>query len=210
MARKPASPDVDTLSDIRDGAFRLFGRHGYDGVSIDQIAKAAGLSKGALYWHFKGKEDLFLDCLKRLHGLFDEHIFAQMVNEPDAVARLMGMFRGVAGLIEDKRLSDGVAGYWLVGGSHIDAIRKAQENFEQRNAESVRETLQLGIDQGKMDLDGDLDDMSRAVIAVLEAIILPLRSQSAEEIHRLIGVLARTMMRAYTKDQQLVELFRQV
>ena len=69
MARKPANAQADTLQDIRDGAFALFGRYGYDGVSIDDIAKAAGLSKGALYWHFKGKDQLFLDCLKRLHAL---------------------------------------------------------------------------------------------------------------------------------------------
>ena len=35
----------------------------------------AGLSKGALYWHYDGKEALYLDCLQRLHALFDHYIF---------------------------------------------------------------------------------------------------------------------------------------
>ncbi|WP_290648466.1 helix-turn-helix domain-containing protein, partial [Aquisalimonas sp.] len=58
-----AQPHRQTREHVRDAAFRLFGRHGYDGVSIDTIARAVGLSKGALYWHFDGKEALFKECL---------------------------------------------------------------------------------------------------------------------------------------------------
>lgn len=37
----------------------LFAAHGYDGASIDAVLQEAGVSKGALYHHFKGKEALF-------------------------------------------------------------------------------------------------------------------------------------------------------
>src|SRR5690349_14260102 len=63
MPRKPAHEQFDTLQAIRDEAFTLFGRYGYDGVSIGDIAKAAKLTKGALYWHFHGKDELYLECL---------------------------------------------------------------------------------------------------------------------------------------------------
>ena len=78
MARKPAHEQFDTLKAIQDRAFDLFGRFGYDGVSIGAISTAAGLSKGALYWHYESKEALFLACLRRLHSLFDGHIFDRM------------------------------------------------------------------------------------------------------------------------------------
>jgi AcrR family transcriptional regulator len=38
---------------------RLFGEHGYAGTSVDQVVKAAGVTKGALYHHFRDKDDLF-------------------------------------------------------------------------------------------------------------------------------------------------------
>jgi len=41
-------------------AARVFARHGYHGASLDQIAAEGGYSTGAIYWHFSGKEDLFL------------------------------------------------------------------------------------------------------------------------------------------------------
>jgi len=39
-------------------AMRIFLEKGYHGTSIDDITRAAGVTKGALYWHFKNKEDL--------------------------------------------------------------------------------------------------------------------------------------------------------
>lgn len=43
-----------------DVASRLFMDHGYDGVSMQQIATAAKMTKGSPYYHFESKEDLFL------------------------------------------------------------------------------------------------------------------------------------------------------
>ena len=78
MSRKPAHQQGDTLKAIREHAFVLFGRFGYEGVSIGDIAKAAKLSKSALYWHFENKEKLYLDCLRQLHAIFNQYIFEPM------------------------------------------------------------------------------------------------------------------------------------
>jgi TetR/AcrR family acrAB operon transcriptional repressor len=36
-----------------------FGTQGYDGTSLESIASKAGITKGAVYWHFNGKSDLY-------------------------------------------------------------------------------------------------------------------------------------------------------
>jgi TetR/AcrR family transcriptional regulator, acrAB operon repressor len=207
MPRKPAQDQADTLQNIRDGAFALFGRYGYDGVSIEDIARAAGLSKGALYWHFKCKNELFLDCLKRLHDIFEKHVFGRMQHEPDAILRILAFFQGMEQLLRDPHIQAGVAGYWLgIGNASLPAINQTQQAFEQRTGLIVREALQLAMDQGSLDLRGDLDDMSRAIVAIMEAIILPLRQQAPDEVHRLVGVLARALLRAYARDERLVSI----
>src|SRR5947208_10214307 len=43
---------------------RVFARRGYREAGVDEIAAAAGYSKGALYWHFSGKEDLLLALIE--------------------------------------------------------------------------------------------------------------------------------------------------
>ena len=49
----------NTKEFITDEAFKLFLNHSYEAVSISDISKAIGFTKGALYHHFKNKEELF-------------------------------------------------------------------------------------------------------------------------------------------------------
>ena len=44
---------------ILDGARSLFARKGYDGTSVGSIMRAVGMSKGAMYWHFPGKFEVY-------------------------------------------------------------------------------------------------------------------------------------------------------
>jgi AcrR family transcriptional regulator len=50
----------ETRAELVDAAARVFARRGFHGASLDQIAREAGYSTGAIYWHFDGKDDLFL------------------------------------------------------------------------------------------------------------------------------------------------------
>jgi TetR/AcrR family transcriptional regulator, mexJK operon transcriptional repressor len=62
-AVKPTGPgrpkDLGKRAAILDVAKRLFTHHGFDGVSMDQIAAEAGVSKLTVYSHFGDKESLF-------------------------------------------------------------------------------------------------------------------------------------------------------
>jgi AcrR family transcriptional regulator len=58
MARQ-ADRSAATIRLILDTARELFAAQGYEGTSIDMIAAAAGLTKGACYHHFASKRDLF-------------------------------------------------------------------------------------------------------------------------------------------------------
>src|SRR4051812_32172223 len=57
--------------ELLSAALRVFARRGYRAAGVDEIAAEAGYSKGALYWHFSGKEELLL-------ALLDERIDAPM------------------------------------------------------------------------------------------------------------------------------------
>ena len=47
-------------------ALHLFAKNGYEAVSVSQIAGALGMTKGALYRHYKNKRDIFLHIVKRM------------------------------------------------------------------------------------------------------------------------------------------------
>lgn len=48
-----------TRKRLLDAAARLFARNGFQATSVDDVAEAAGFSKGALYYNFSSKDDLF-------------------------------------------------------------------------------------------------------------------------------------------------------
>ena len=50
----------ETRTELISAAARVFARGGFHGASVEQIAAEAGYTTGAIYWHFSGKEDLFL------------------------------------------------------------------------------------------------------------------------------------------------------
>jgi AcrR family transcriptional regulator len=67
----------DAMGRILHQAIRLFLEKGYHGTSINEITQAAKLTKGALYWHFKSKQDLLEKIIKEHETRFlDEMIRA--------------------------------------------------------------------------------------------------------------------------------------
>lgn len=49
-----------TRQRLLDAAAAVFARRGFAAASVEEIAREAGYSTGAIYWHFDGKDDLFL------------------------------------------------------------------------------------------------------------------------------------------------------
>jgi TetR/AcrR family acrAB operon transcriptional repressor len=207
MPRKPAPEQFDTLKAIEERAFELFGRFGYEGVSIGDIAKAAKLSKGALYWHFQGKEALYLDCLKRLHAIFDSYVFHPMREEADPVKAILLVFTGLKRLMQDVRVQQGIAGYWLIPATvETERFLDAQRSFEAAALVTLAQTFKRAQDAGSLDLGDDLDDMARAMISLIEACVLPLRHLAPDEVSGNLAVLARSLFRAYAKSPAIAQL----
>ncbi|MBI5058653.1 TetR/AcrR family transcriptional regulator [candidate division KSB1 bacterium] len=54
---------------ILNAAFQLFASKGFENSSVDDIASSAGLSKGAIYWHFPSKLEILFELTDRfVHG----------------------------------------------------------------------------------------------------------------------------------------------
>lgn len=59
MARKTREEAERTRSRILDAAFEVFTRKGFVRTTLNDIAQSAGVTRGAIYWHFKDKVELF-------------------------------------------------------------------------------------------------------------------------------------------------------
>jgi TetR/AcrR family acrAB operon transcriptional repressor len=66
VARRTKDEAQETRSRILDAAERVFSEHGVSRTSFEDIAHAAGVTRGAIYWHFKDKSDVFAAMVNRV------------------------------------------------------------------------------------------------------------------------------------------------
>ena len=58
-----------TRENILHTALRLFARNGYEATSVSDIASELGMTKGALYKHYKSKRDIFDNIVERIYQI---------------------------------------------------------------------------------------------------------------------------------------------
>src|SRR3954451_10356344 len=63
-ARAARAQGGEARDELLTAALQVFARRGYREAGVDEIAAEAGYSKGALYWHFSGKEELLMALLE--------------------------------------------------------------------------------------------------------------------------------------------------
>lgn len=66
MARRTKEEAQETRDHILDTAERVFLKAGVSRASLEDIAEAAGVTRGAIYWHFRNKSDLFEAMMRRV------------------------------------------------------------------------------------------------------------------------------------------------
>src|SRR5881409_608103 len=87
--RKPrAERPEPSRKQLMAAAVDCFARLGYQGTTIDRIARDAGVTKGAVYYHFRDKEQLLFDAVKDHVGEFERQVLAEVTPELDAIGAL--------------------------------------------------------------------------------------------------------------------------
>jgi AcrR family transcriptional regulator len=63
---EPSTPDPERRRRVLDAALRVFARYGFRKTSMDEVARAADISRQGLYFYFGGKEELFREALAKM------------------------------------------------------------------------------------------------------------------------------------------------
>jgi len=102
MARKTKEEARETREAILDAAIHVFFENGVSLSSLNEIAQRAGVTRGAVYWHFKNKRDIFDALHERLHQSFIDQLAPRLDEvEDDPIAQLkrlhLDLMQGVHG-----------------------------------------------------------------------------------------------------------------
>ena len=98
-ARRPstqAERSARTRNALLESAARGLSRYGYGNLVLEQVARDAGYTRGALYHQFNGKEDLALAVVEWVDETWRREVGGLAEQEPDAAAALIALARGHA------------------------------------------------------------------------------------------------------------------
>jgi len=147
-------------------AIGLFGEQGYEDTSIEDVLRAAGVSRGALYHHFAGKEALFEASLLVIEGRMTEGLLAVIAGAPSAVAALRAAALGWIDMAGDPAIARIV----LIDGPSVLGWERWRIQGGQALGE-MRAMLQAVADEGQL-TPGLVNAFAHVLLASLDEIAL--------------------------------------
>lgn len=174
---------MDTRTRILQEAARLFTEKGYETTSVQDLAEALGLSKAALYHHFRSKEEILLEIsLLALKGLVRAGEEALKVEDPKEA--LLAFMTAHARYFEENRpffvaMLQGLESLSPEGRAKTVALRDRHEG-------NLRAILRRGVEEGAF-RPVDVALAGRAVLSLLNWMIRwfkPGGPKRAEEVAR--------------------------
>ncbi len=149
---------------IMDAAMRVFARLGVHQARMDDVAREARMSKGALYWYFRSKEDLLKAILARMFEP-DLQLLEDMVRQRDrsAVERLETMARKALDSLPQMRVTQALLYEFYALAARRGPLQALIRDYYRRYHELLTELLAQGVEQGEL----RIQNPQRAAMALL-------------------------------------------
>lgn len=194
--RRPA----ERPEEIATAALRLFCENGYHATSIDEVAQAAGVTKGAVYHHFGSKEDL----LETAMITFFDEAFQQATSSEtgefkrDPVVQVRALLRAATELWTKP---EALAAFCLVFGEVGKTVPNLRTCFLERGPSRAWRALAEIIGEGqkrgafRADVDSFVTARSMACSLVLQGVLLPLAGRSRIQVRRALQESVETQLK---------------
>jgi AcrR family transcriptional regulator len=167
---------------ILDATERLLGRRGYEAMTLDQVAVAAGVSKPTIYLRYRSKRDLVAAMIDRLQP-------------PLPQASTGSVARDLVALIDMEREWVDLHGLRIVAAVLLeqDEHPELMARFQQRVVEPVRrafaEVLQVAVDRGELPPTAASPEAIDALTGAYWARAWAIEGFPADWSDRLVGAL---------------------
>jgi len=141
---------------------------------LDDVAKAAKVTRGAIYWHFKSKADLYNMLVEEVSARGAAVVQGAVAEGGTLIEILRRVFVRQCALIEEDKEARAVMELALFKTGlepELQAGRKKQLDAGKALIAGITDAMQQGIVQGTLRKDLDAADMARAFIAFETGVI---------------------------------------
>ncbi len=175
MARRTKADALATRHQLLDAAECLFAEKGVSRTSLNDIALAAGASRGAIYWHFKNKADLFNAMMERT-TLPMEQALQQVGHEPaqDPLAELRRSIADAMQRIAKDERTRRVFEVATLKVEYVDelmAVRARHRRVQADNVSQMQRSLQEALAKRELSLSLPVATVAQGLYALLVGLI---------------------------------------
>ncbi len=204
MTIEPLTPErrrQQTRDHLLEAAAQVFGERGYHGASIDDIAAAAGFTKGAVYSNFKSKEDLFLALLESRFASELEDLKSVLASSDVGPGYRLSDF--VTLIVEQPNDPARVTWGTLYEEFHLYARRNPEARaklaeLDRRDVASVAEILRTERRRLNLDAATSPEDAARITLALTRGIAMMQETDPEAVDDRFLESMLEFLARALT------------
>ncbi|QYJ03516.1 TetR/AcrR family transcriptional regulator [Nocardioides panacisoli] len=164
---KDDAADVSARERILSAAFTLFQESGYEGTAMTRIARDAGMTPAAIYWHFPSKQDLLAGMLKRMYERSYAELRASVRSDGTATQRLSDYVRAYIRIQLEELGDRRNHSYATLASSLTEDGQRELGRLSRPYIELLREILRQGSDRGEFDVE-DVSTTSYAIETMCE------------------------------------------
>ncbi len=158
----------DRQSAILSAAWTAFASYGYRKTSMDDIARAAEMSRPALYMHFKNKENILRSLVVQYYDRAAVDVTAALAGEGSVALRLHRAFQAQGGKLMSTMLTS-AHGMELLDTSSSAAMDLV-ETGEERLKSIYADWLAAEMSQGRVDLRKSPDHVAATLLGALKGL----------------------------------------
>lgn len=166
--RRTKEEAAQTRQDLLAAALTVFSHKGYEAARLEDIAEIAGVTRGAIYFHFDNKAGLFMALVQDASALGAKAI-DQAVKGGGSFAEITKriLVNTLSLLEEDRRFREVMALSLSVRESSPELADFSRRRSEEALSlvENISGFFQMGISQGDLRADLDPSTMARALLA---------------------------------------------
>ena len=174
MARKTKEEALKTRVSLLKAALRVFSRQGYTATTLEDVAHEAGVTRGAIYWHFGSKAELYLALMNEYSDRGSNIVQAAAAEGGGLVVILRRVFVRLLEAVEsDPELREMME----ISLFKTERSTDLQDALAQRTAgnrqliDSIAAVMRQGIDSQDLRTDMDPYEMSRAFLGLQNGLI---------------------------------------
>lgn len=135
---------------ILDAALNVIVKNGYHQSRMDDIVSTSGLSKGAIYWYYKSKKDVYLDLVNHWVNRYSNSLMELPQKDTSSSKQLKNMFNTFFEQFEnDPVVFKALLEFWSLAGRDDDfnkKLEKVTHNFIQY----LEKIIQKGVKSGEL------------------------------------------------------------